>query len=115
MNTEQIEKLKEDYKRNRTERVDLKLKKGTVLSNEDMLNKPMHLVDCADFVECPIDFKCRNYNPTYVKCVQCPLHEIGGICHKKELHNEKAFDKLITRPKIYIKSKSKDKENEKIK
>jgi hypothetical protein len=63
----------------------------------DPLNMPRHRMagKCADFIECPIDFKCRNYNTAHLKCVNCILHETDEVCMKAELHSEKNFGMLF--------------------
>lgn len=52
---------------------------------------------CAEFIECPIDFKCRNYNSSHIKCVNCVLHETEEVCMKPELHNERNFNMLYAK------------------
>ncbi|MBR2245626.1 hypothetical protein [Oceanobacillus profundus] len=102
MNKIDRDALREQYEKTRIKRVDLNANSRDVYGNEDMMNLPRHQTNCPSFVECPIDYKCRNYNPTYVACVTCPLHKTDGICHKKELHNEKTYNMIITRQRVDI-------------
>ena len=83
-----------------------KLKRRAEEFKEEDTLLPRHIMQgkCAWFAECPLDFKCRNYDPKYVKCVNCPLHATEGICHKRELHNDKNIAMMITRPKVVITS-----------
>ncbi|CDQ41775.1 hypothetical protein [Virgibacillus salexigens] len=108
MNETERRILREQYLKNRVTRVDAKVNNKDVLGKEDMLNRPRHQTNCPSFRECPIDYKCLNYNPTYLECRNCTLHEADGICHKKDIHNDRVFEMMITRPRLDL-----DAENEK--
>lgn len=97
---EDREQLKEEYLKERITQVNVEAKRRHVYGKEDMLNLPRHIKNCPRFLECPIDYKCRAYDSTYQECRDCILHEYNGICHKKELHNEKIFNMMITRERI---------------
>lgn len=83
-----------------------RLKQTAENFKEEIIILPRHIMQgrCASFIECPLDFKCRNYDPKYIKCLNCSLHETDGICHKRELHNEKNIAMMITRPRLEIES-----------
>jgi len=100
MTNEERIKLKEEYLKNRLKTVNITAKRRDNFSKEDKLNLPRHYTNCPNFLECPFDYKCRNYNPTYIACVNCKLHEIDGICYKKDIHNEFTFAYMISREKI---------------
>lgn len=72
--------------------------------DEVNLNQPRHRMrgKCASFIECPFDFKCRNYNPTYIKCLNCELNETDDICKKPRLHNEHYYNQLIIRERVNL-------------
>jgi len=101
LTTSERHELRESYKweqdegeRDRTKMQDsIKKFDGDV----DKLNRPRHRMQgkCMSFVECPIDYKCRNYNPAFLKCVNCPLLETDDVCMKKDIHNERNFEMLI--------------------
>jgi hypothetical protein len=101
--------LREKYERERIREVTIHAKKRDRYGKEDMLNLPRHQTNCPNFVECPLDYKCRNYNPTYIACVNCKLHEIDGICHKNEIHNEATFAFMISRERIDLDDKQQNK------
>lgn len=63
----------------------------------DPINMPRHKVayTCPNFVECPIDYKCRAYDPKYVACNNCVLHETDDVCKKPHIHTERAFNMMI--------------------
>lgn len=67
--------------------------------NHDLLPRHIMYGKCANFQECPLDFKCRNYNPAYIKCVNCILHEMDGIC-TKDIHNPTTYNIMIRRGRI---------------
>lgn len=98
MNPEEFERIKQEsaYQEKKT----IRLNRNQVIGKEDMNNLPRHKTNCHWFQECPIDYKCRAYDPKYLKCVNCKLHEEDGICHKKELHTETILSKMITRPYV---------------
>lgn len=106
---EQREQLRYEYQRDQMKEVTLKANKRDIYGKEDMLNLPRHEManKCADFVECPIDYKCRNFDSTYIKCQNCVLHETDGICQKKHIHTEKAFNMMIARERIDLDGKEK--------
>lgn len=99
--------LREQYNQDRIKRVDVQAKKQDNYSKEDPLNKPRHHTNCPSFSECPICYKCNNYNPTYVACLNCPLHKEDGVCHKKEIHNERIYNMMIAREKIEVNGEEK--------
>lgn len=70
--------------------------------DKNALDLPRHRMygKCPSFLECPFDFKCRNYNPAYVACVNCVLHETDDVCRKPHLHHDKSFNMLISRERI---------------
>jgi hypothetical protein len=63
---------------------------------------PRNRTNCPSFKECPIDFKCINYDSRFVACHNCTLHETDDICQKPNLHNEKTFSMMITRERIEL-------------
>lgn len=79
-------------------------KRNVENSREEETVLPRHMMQgkCSWFAECPLDFKCRNYDSKYVRCQNCPLHKTEGICHKRELHNERNIAMMMTRPTIEI-------------
>ncbi|HZG71048.1 MAG TPA: hypothetical protein VEY51_05850 [Chondromyces sp.] len=100
--------LREEYERERIKEVHIKAKKSDRYGKEDMLNLPRHRMygKCLDFEECPIDYKCRNYNSTYMKCVNCELVKTGEICQKKHIHNPETFNMMISRERIDLDDKN---------
>lgn len=66
------------------------------------LDLPRHRVasKCQAFLECPIDFKCRNFNSSYIACRGCTLNETDDVCKKPHLHNDRTFNMLIKRDRI---------------
>lgn len=99
---EQREQLRYEYDRDRMKEVTIKANKNDIYGKEDMLNLPRHRVNCPDFVECKIDYKCMNYNSTYVKCTNCTLAQTGDYCKKGHIHNEKTFAMMISRERIEL-------------
>ncbi|MEC1657207.1 hypothetical protein P9D81_20375 [Bacillus haynesii] len=99
---EKRRQLREEYEQNRMKEVTIKANKKDQYGKGDMLNLPRHRMygKCVDFVECPIDYKCHNYNSSYVKCQNCPLHETDDICKKKNIHHSKSFNMMISRERI---------------
>jgi|SRR5579875_1305987 len=79
----------------------ISLDKKTVISKEDMLNLPRHKVNCPDFEECPLDYKCRNFNPKYMKCQNCILNQDGQICNTK-LHTHEVLSVFIKRSRVNL-------------
>lgn len=104
---EKREHIREEYEKNRIKVQTIRARNQDIYDREDKLNLPRHHTNCRWFEECPIDYKCKAYNPTYLKCQNCHLHNENGICHKKELHNEKNCEMMIARPRINL-----DEENE---
>jgi hypothetical protein len=104
---EQREQLRYEYQRDQMKEVNIKANKRDIYGKEDMLNLPRHQIytHCTDFVECPIDYKCRNFDSTYAKCRSCVLHETDGICKKKHIHTEKVFNMMISRERIDLDAK----------
>lgn len=98
---EDREELRDDYEKNRIKRVDAKIdgRQSITKDSEDQV-KPRHKVNCPSFQECAFDYKCRNYDSRMMECVTCPLNEVDGICHKRELHNDANMSKLIRRPHL---------------
>lgn len=98
---EEREEQRYEYEKNRirTETVKIDGRKNIAKDSEDH-RKPRHMTNCPSFVECAFDYKCRNYDSSIMACVNCKLHEVNGICHKKELHTDANMSKLITRPRI---------------
>ena len=70
--------------------------------DKDTLNMPRHRMHgkCLSFKECPIDYKCRAYNPSRLACRNCELHETEEVCMKPELHNEKNLAMIMSRERI---------------
>ena len=79
-----------------------RIKRAAEQSKDDNGLLPRNIVSgkCSWFMECPLDFKCRAYDPKFVRCQNCVLHESEGICHKKELHTEKNIAMMIRRPSV---------------
>lgn len=69
---------------------------------KDPLNMPRHRVHtkCQAFLECPIDYKCRSYDSSYMACRSCTLAETDDVCRKPHIHNERTFNMLIKRDRI---------------
>ena len=66
----------------------------------DYESLPRHqATHCANFVECPLCFKCRNFNDS-VKCDFCTVPR----CNKAR-HTEKMIEKMLLRPRAVIKRK----------
>ncbi len=61
---------------------------------------PRHRVNCPSFVECPIDYKCRNFNPSNQQCWSCELYKSDDVCLKPEIHNDKNFQMIFSRERI---------------
>jgi|GEM_PF-3288113 len=91
----------EQYKAGQMKQETFKAPKGKVLSKEDPLNMPRHQVygECIRFHECPLCFKCRNFNSSNMECRSCILYEEGSICNT-EKHNEKVLNMMIRRQRI---------------
>lgn len=87
----------EQFKRN-----DVKLDKNIRLGKEDPLNRPRHRIQnsCTTFQECPLCYKCRAYDLSDLKCVNCELKD-GSLCNK-EKHTEKILSFMIQRERIVI-------------
>lgn len=94
--------LLEEYERTRIRRVNLTARKRDNYSKEDPLNLPRHRTNCLWFEECPLCYKCRNYDSKYVKCLTCNLNKTDGICHKRNIHTPEAFAMMITRERIEV-------------
>ena len=94
--------LREQYEQERMKTVNIRAKARDRYGKEDMLNLPRHRIygKCVDFEECPIDYKCRNYNPTYMKCVNCELAKTDDICKKRDIHHPDTFNMMIARERI---------------
>ncbi len=73
----------------------------------NVLDIPRHRMHgrCPSFMECPIDFKCRNYNEAIIACQNCELHETDEICMKPHLHNETNFNMILSRERIDLDGK----------
>lgn len=102
MNEADRRALREEYLATRMKTNNLKAKKGQVLSKEDMLNLPRHQAEdhgCFNMDECPLCYKCRNFNSTYAKCRSCPLAKDGLLC-KTNLHTPQVLAMMIKRPRI---------------
>ncbi|MCD7910919.1 hypothetical protein KC480_05190 [Bacillus velezensis] len=99
---EKRKQIREEYEQSRLKEVTIKANKKERYGKGDMLNLPRHRMydKCADFVECPIDYKCHNFNPSYLKCLKCPLLETDDICRKKDIHHSKTFNMMISRERI---------------
>jgi hypothetical protein len=106
---EKREQMRYEFERDQMRTVNIKAKKTDVYGKEDMLNLPRHQIQnkCMNFEECPIDYKCRNYNSTYTQCRTCVLHKTDGICQKKHIHTTKAFNMMISRERIDLDDKEK--------
>jgi hypothetical protein len=93
--------LREAYLHEQAQRQTIRFDKNTILGKEDMMNLPRHQMayKCADFHECPLCYKCRNFNPRYAKCMSCQLYKEGKIC-KTSLHTERAIEMMIVRERI---------------
>ncbi|GAK42093.1 hypothetical protein TCA2_4585 [Paenibacillus sp. TCA20] len=91
----------EQYKAGMMKQESFKAPKGKVLSKEDPLNMPRHQVygECIRFHECPLCFKCRNFNSSDSECRSCILFEEGSICNT-EKHNEKILNMMIRRQRV---------------
>jgi hypothetical protein len=100
--------LVEQYKAEQMKVNHYKAKKGEVLSKEDMLNLPRHKMwgKCLAFQECPLCFKCRNYDPSHLACRNCELNKEGLICNTQK-HNEKVLNMMIRRERIDLDGDSK--------
>jgi hypothetical protein len=99
------EELRENYLKERMTVVNKQIDRQTILGKENMNKLPRHMVNCNWFSECPIDFKCRAYNPTYIRCQNCILAKKDLICRKKRLHCERNLNRMITRPFIDLDKK----------
>ncbi len=93
--------MMEQYKVGQMKQESFKAPKGKVLTKDDPLNMPRHQVHgkCASFHECPLCFKCRNFNSSHSSCRSCVLFEEGKICNT-EKHNEKVLNFMIRRPRV---------------
>ena len=106
LNTGERMELREAYadELKESERTSSKIAQSTkeFKDQTDMLNMPRHRVygKCLDFTECPIDFKCRSYNSSYVKCANCILQETDDICMKKEIHTPANLSMFLQRERI---------------
>lgn len=100
--------MREEYQRTQMKEVNIRAGKKERYGKENMLNLPRHHIygKCVDFEECPIDYKCRNYNSTYVKCQNCILVQMDSICKKQHLHNPPIFEKMISRERIDLDGKN---------
>ncbi|PVC75115.1 hypothetical protein C2I27_04310 [Priestia megaterium] len=96
------EEMRLQYEQEKLKEVSIKANKRDIYSKEDMLNLPRHQMyaKCTDFVECPIDYKCRNFNSSYMKCQNCELHKTDSVCMKPHIHTEKALNMMISRERI---------------
>lgn len=104
-NYEKREQMREEYEQDRMKKSTLTIGSKENFSKEDPINKPRHLTNCPSFQECAVDYKCRNYDPKYMDCLKCVLHETKGICFKKELHTDKNLSMLMSRETIDLDAK----------
>ena len=62
-----------------------------------------YITNCDGYDPCPLCYGCRNYG-VYNKCEsRCGHNNFtakNNVCFKKELHNEKNFERMITRPRL---------------
>ncbi len=91
----------EQYKAEEMKVQNIKAPKGKVLSKEDPLNMPRHKVynDHICFVECPLCFKCRNFDSSKAECMGCVLFDEALICNTFK-HNDKVLNMMIRRERI---------------
>lgn len=70
--------------------------------DKNNLNMPRHRMHykCPSFRECPIDYKCRSFNPAHLACINCELHETDDICKKDTIHTERNYSMIISRERI---------------
>lgn len=68
--------------------------------------RPRHRIQgkCSWFKECSFDFKCKSYDPRFMKCQNCVLVKEDGVCKKNELHTEANMALMIKRPTIKVES-----------
>jgi hypothetical protein len=79
----------------------IKMNKRTVIGKEDMLNLPRHKVvhQCSAFQECPLCYKCRNYDSSHMACRQCILAQEKLLCNT-QLHTEQVLNMMVKRERI---------------
>jgi len=102
----QRHELVEQYKEEQIKTVNVKAKKGVDLSKHDKLNMPRHQVAgyCTAFEECPLCYKCRNFNSAHIACQKCVLNQEGLLC-KKDVHTESVLNRMIRRERIDLDEK----------
>ncbi|SFJ65494.1 hypothetical protein SAMN02799624_05401 [Paenibacillus sp. UNC496MF] len=93
--------IRERYLAEQVKTNTFKMDKRTVLGKEDMMNLPRHKVHgyCSAFQECPLCYKCRNYDSSHQACRDCVLTEEKLHCNT-QLHNERVLNVMIKRERI---------------
>jgi hypothetical protein len=71
-------------------------------NNHDPLNMPRHRVlpKFPHMQECPFCFKMRGYNTAYLSERNYMEENPDDFCMKPHIHNERNFNKMITRERI---------------
>lgn len=63
-----------------------------------------YITNCVGYDPCQLCYGCRNYGLFQEKCYsRCGHNQYtakNNVCFKKEIHNERNFEKMITRPYI---------------
>ncbi|PGC56698.1 hypothetical protein COM24_07755 [Bacillus toyonensis] len=99
---EQRQEMRSNYEKDRMKEVSVRANKRDIYGKENMLDLPRHRIygKCRYFEECPIDYKCRSYDSSHVKCQNCELVKTDSVCMKKHIHNPPIFEKMIARETI---------------
>lgn len=57
---------------------------------------------CPNFMQCPMCYGCRNYDPNIIKCVErCGGNMKQNVCNTQR-HKEELIAKFITKEKIIL-------------
>ena len=57
--------------------------------------------NCPDYKPCPLCYGCRNYDPSYYKCVTTCKGTKYDTCDTHR-HNDKALSLMIRRPEVTL-------------
>lgn len=58
-------------------------------------------IRCPDFNPCPLCYGCRNYDPSYYKCIMTCGGNKNDVCNTSK-HNDRALKLMIRRPEIAV-------------